>query len=77
MLQILQTFAFLALDSLSEPAIACACGRRLEERLLECARVYREHKGANTHTKSHTPFSVTTNIFLTPFTILQQKVIER
>ena len=33
MLQILQTFAFLALDSLSEPAIACACGRRLEERL--------------------------------------------
>ena len=32
MLQILQTFAFLALDSLSEPAIACACGRRLEER---------------------------------------------
>ena len=26
-LQILQPFAFLALDSLSEPAIACACGR--------------------------------------------------
>ena len=26
-LQILQPFAFLALDSLSELAIACACGR--------------------------------------------------
>ena len=33
MLQILQPFAFLALDSLSELAIACACGRRLVEGL--------------------------------------------
>ena len=32
-LQILQPFAFLALDSLSELAIACACGRRLVEGL--------------------------------------------
>lgn len=53
-LQILQPFAFLALDSLSELAIACACGRFSGRTAIPgwnapCARVYREGKGAITH----------------------------